>query len=754
MSGQSLLLVSQAIKLLLLLTKSGCLPCMIVLLGMPALCLAQAAEPREQPEEAEEILDQIVVVAHKEQRSIRHIAATITTLNRTTLLDQQAHSPRAMFSYVPGVDTEGAGSRFGDEGINIRGIGGNRVALLVDGVPLADQFAVGSFSNATRDFVDSGFVKSVEVLHGPASALYGSSAIGGVVATRTISVRDLGGEDNRGAELLAGWQAADHSRHLQVKAGIGGQYGDLVAGANWHDGGASAASAAPDSVDSRDFDRRTALLKYGYDLPAGQSLGVSLLHQEARIKSDLRSLLGKGRFRSTSALRGDDRFDLDLASLTLEFGQAESLIDAGVARGYVQQAVARQATLDERAVAATPVSIDRYFEFDQTIRGAELNVWKNLTGRLLNHRIGIGVEYHVRETREFRDGVSTELLTGVQTRNLLGEEFPLRDFPVSRSVESSAFVEDTITLGKLTLIAALRIDRFELSPEPDAMYREDYPFADPVSIDESDLSPKLGLVVALSPAVDVYAQYAHGFRAPPYAEANVSLEVPYFNYRAIPNPDLKSESSDGVDLGIRYRSATTAASLAVFDTRYKDFIESKVRLGADPVSGRILFQSLNLQATRIHGIEASVSHRFGRRWSALDLAPFEFTASAYLANGENKETGAALNSVGPAQAVLGLAWYSADERRQLQIKGVYTAAWDKRDESAGELFKPAASTVFDLHLRQTLGARAELRVALSNITDRSYWYWSDIRGLAADDPVIPYLSRAGRSYSLSLNLSW
>ena len=50
----------------------------------------------------------------------------------------------------------------------------------------------------------------------------------------------------------------------------------------------------------------------------------------------------------------------------------------------------------------------------------------------------------------------------------------------------------------------------------DAMYAEDYPFAEPVSLSESDLSPKLGVIYRINPETDVYVQYAHGFRAPPY----------------------------------------------------------------------------------------------------------------------------------------------------------------------------------------------------------------------------------------------
>ena len=54
-----------------------------------------------------------------------------------------------VFRYVPGIDAAGGGSRFGTEGIIIRGIGGNRVLMELDGAPLNHHFAVGNFANAT-----------------------------------------------------------------------------------------------------------------------------------------------------------------------------------------------------------------------------------------------------------------------------------------------------------------------------------------------------------------------------------------------------------------------------------------------------------------------------------------------------------------------------------------------------------------------------------------------------------------------------
>jgi hemoglobin/transferrin/lactoferrin receptor protein len=650
-----------------------------------------------------------------------------------------------IFRYVPGIDYEAAGNRFGTEGINIRGIGGNRVAIVVDGVPLSDHFSVGSFSNATRDFIDAGLIESIEVLHGPASALYGSSAIGGVVAVKTPDPSDLLGDSATAGDLLATWRGADDSLQGQALLGFGNDSLGLTAGLSWRSGNELDSAAAPDSLDRRDTDRRTGLLKFVADDRLGNTWRVGYIRQESHTQSDLNSMLGAGRYRSTTALEGDDTYTMDLINASYEFGSGDGWIDSGIARAYYEQVDIEQTTLDERGAARTPVSIDRFFAFDQEIQGLEVNLWKDFDTRHVGHRLGFGAEYRERRTEEFRDGLSTNMQTGEQTNVLLGEVFPLRDFPISTTKEFGAYLEDTLSFGDWTVIAALRADRFELSPSQDPMYLEDYPFAELVSLTESDLSPKLGVIYKLTPGTDIYVQYSHGFRAPPYADANIGLDLPLFNYRAIPNPDLKSESSDGFDVGLRWQGLSSSAHVSVFHTRYEDFIESKVRLGTDPVSGRVLFQSQNLDETRIEGIEAG----WTARWGAFGL-----DGSAYYARGTNKENDEALNSVGPGQAVLGFSWLSQSDRTELRLKSTFTAAWDDRDETAGELFKPAGHAVFDLFYTQQLSGNTTLRAGLHNLTDRTYWNWSDVRGLSPDDPILPYLAQAGRSASVSLNVSW
>jgi hemoglobin/transferrin/lactoferrin receptor protein len=713
-----------------------------------ALPQGRAAAP-DAADKQEYRIDEIVVVAHKDERPVRDIAANVTVVSRTDINDMLATSMSEVFQYTPGIEYESGGTRFGTEGFSIRGIGGNRVGLLIDGVPLSDQFDVGSFSNATRDFMNAGLIQRVEVLHGPGSALYGSSAIGGVIAARTPDPADLLAAECCAGDVLATWRGSDQSIHGAGMFALGRADNGLLLGASYREGQQLDSAAVEDEINLRDYERRSMLAKYVVDDALGNTIRIGVIHQDSNVATDLTSMLGSGRYRSTTALRGEDEFRLDLLNAAYEFGDSDSWVDNGIIRVYWETADVEQYTLDERGLASRPVSIDRYFSFEQDIQGAELNLQKELIGESVSHRLGFGIEYRQRETREFRDGLETDLTTGALSNVLLGEVFPLRDFPLSRSREWGAYIEDVVDIGDWTVIAALRGDKYELKPQADPMYLEDYPFAEPVSLSDSDVSPKLGVIYRLRQSTDLFLQYSHGFRAPPYEDANIGLEVPLFNYRAIPNPDLKSESSDGLDIGVRWAGERTRASLTLFRTHYDDFIESKVRLGTDPDSGRVLFQSQNLSETVIEGFEADFSVDL---WGVLEN--FTLDSSIYQARGENRDNGESLNSVGPGQLISGLAWRAADGRRQLRLITTFTEAWDDRDESSGELFKPPGYGLVDLYFTQQLGQRSTLRFGFLNLTDKTYWHWADVRGLSPDDALIPHLARAGRSVSMSLNMNW
>ena len=711
--------------------------------------IAGAGEASPAPAAGAEALDEIVVVAHKAERRLREVAANVTVLRREQLAEDLSLSLGDGFRYTPGIDEELAGARFGSEGISIRGIGGNRVSLVVDGVQLGDQFDIGNFSNATRDFIDSGFIQRTEVLHGPASALYGSDAVGGVVAVRTVAPADLAGSRGRGGALSTSWRGADDSRHGTALAAFGDAARGLLLGASLRDGGTRDSAALSSAVDEREFRTRSALVGFTAGSARGLDFSAGVLYQDSAVDSDLRSMLGTGRFAATTALEGHDESRLGVAHAELGFGDAAGPVDAGVLRLYAGNSDFDQQTLDVRADATRPVVIDRRFAYEQAFHGFELNLQRDVASWVINHRLGAGIEYRRTRTEELRDGTETGSEDGISQNTILGEVFPLRDFPVTDTDEWGVYLEDTMMLRDLSIIAALRSDHYGLSPRRDRIYAEDNPGTQPVSLSVSDLSPKLGLVWHLADGFDLYLQYAHGFRAPPFEDANIGLDIPLFKYRAIPNPDLRSERSHGWDGGIRLRGARGQLQLAVFHSRYRDFIESKVPIGYDADSDRLLFQSRNVGEARIEGIEGAFS-------TALPGLPdvLSVDGAFYAARGKNRDDGQPLNSVGPAQAVLGLSWRSPDGRRLLRLAATLTAAWTERDESSGPLFKPAGSAVFDLLLSQPIGERATLRAGLMNLTDRTAWQWSAVRGLSPGDPLLPTLARPGRNLSVGLEWSW
>jgi hemoglobin/transferrin/lactoferrin receptor protein len=722
----------------------------IAVLGAAAAAAepGQAATERPQDRSAA-IIDEIVVVANKHERSRRDVTANVTVISAREFHFELASSIADVFRYAPGIDYESDRSRFGSESINIRGIAGNRVAILVDGVPVSDQFDVGSFSNATRDLVNAGFIDQVEVLHGPASALYGSSAIGGVVTMNTVDPRAFTLSRGQAGRLYSSGRDADSSLSGTALHAVAFDSIAVLAGLSGRSGHESDPAAAHSSLDHRDFSNRSALLKLVADDARGNTWRTTFYHGDGEVQSDARSLLGTGRFRSTTVLLGDDVYETDIAAIEYRFSAASGAADDGLVRAWFQASGFEQKTRDERALATRPVVIDRLFVFEQDAIGLEANLQKVVEIGGIAHRLTYGFEARRRETEEYRDGVETGLVDAEQTNVILGEVFPLRDFPVSRTDEWGVFAEDTFRLGRWSLTAALRADHYKMRPAVDAMYAEDYPFAEPVAISEFELSPKAGLIYHLGPASEIYLQYSRGFRAPPYEDANISLELPLFNIRAVPNPELRSENSDGLDLGARWRGIRGSAYVSVFRTEYTDFIESKVRLGTDPESGRVLFQSQNIASAAIEGIEAGATIELG-----VIVEGLSFDGGLFVARSENRDNGEPLNSVGPPQAVAGIGWLSPGGQLKASLRGTFTDDWSARDESAGELFDPPGHAVFDLYLAWRINRALTLRAGAQNLTDKTYWAWTDVRGLSPDDPVIPYLSHSGRNFSLGVEMAW
>ena len=715
---------------------------------VPALVpgvLSAAPEP-----EAE--LETIMVYARR-ITPVSRVAATVTVIDQARIQATLASDIRELVRYEPGLSVRSDPFRFGLDTISVRGLGGNRVAVEIDGIPAAGGFAVGSYADSGRAFLDPAFVDRVELLRGPASALYGSDAIGGVVAMTTITPARMLGQSGEPLALRteAGYDSEnDGWRGAAVAAGEAGSMQWLLGYAR-HEAHEAATAAAVDP-DPADVKADAVLVQLQGEAPGGPlsfTFDASRLQQD----TDVNAFLGVGRFLNTTVLQGDDRMLRYRASVQQKIAKQTAAFDTADWSLYWQGTETDQDTYEVRKAVpprSPPVQLDRAFDFDESTLGLEFTAAKDVVSGAVAHEVVYGLEATRSQIDELRDGLQTDLQTGATTPTILGETFPLRDLPQSTVDEVGVFVQDEIrwTETRWSLIPAVRIDYYRLTPDVDGIYRADNPSTQPVDVDELSFAPKLGVLYNVSPRLGLFFQYAHGFRSPPPEDVNIGLEIPLFNVRAIPNPDLRPESSDGFEFGLRLTGAPWSMTASVFQTEYDDFIESKVNLGVDPATGVTLFQSQNVAEARIYGAEADV--RLDAEALSPRLAGWTGRLAASWTRGDDLQRDQPLNSIDPPRAVLAIRYDAASARWGTELALTAVEAQRHADRSRADLYRTDGYATLDWLLQWNLSPRLRLNAGVFNLADASYIEWADVRGRIAGDPLIPYYTRAGRNASANL----
>lgn len=717
-------------------------------------CLAVAAQPAAaaEPAGAAATLETVTVVG-KRPEPLRTAAAAVSVVTAVEIEALVAFDVADLLRREPGVSVPRDPQRFGAGSVTVRGIGGNRVHIERDGVPVPDGFAIGSFSNAGRLHADLELVERIELLRGPASALYGSDAIAGVLAVTTIDPGDLLRHgDDAVLRARAGYADDDGSALASVTgAARSGPLEGLLALAHRDAAEIDHAGGAP-PPNPRDLESDAVLARAVFT-PGGNPLRLTAEWNRERVRTDVDALeLSGGRFANTLMLAGDDRAESTSLLLDQDFG-ARAGLDHAVWRAYWNEADALQLTREERRAVpqvAPPLAIEREFRYATRVAGAEVTAGQEFAGGPGTHRLLGGVEFAETRVTQRRDGVQTDLATGASTSVILGESLPVRDFPVSRIREAGVYIQDEWRPGDGTwaLIPALRGDWYRLEPEVDAMYAEDNPDSPPVPVEEASVSPKFGIARRLGEGATAYIQYAHGFRAPPFDDVNIGFDLPLFNYRAIPNPDLESERSDSIELGLRFDDGAVRGSAALFAGRYRDFIESRVNVGVDPVTGTTIFQSRNLLNAEIAGAEAVLEVALAA-WSP-ELARFTGLLSASWTDGEDTSTGRPINSVDPPRGMLGIRYDAPAGNFGASLELTAVGAKHGVNETAGPLFRPDGHEVLDLRLQWRPHPRVTASVGLFNLTDAGYHEWSAVRGLAPTDPLLPLYREPGRNFAVTV----
>lgn len=729
-------------------------------MSLSPLCLALAAalspEPAPSPEPLK-VLDAVVVVGSRSAEPVRQVVGTISRVDREVMEQRGVQTLDDLARLVPGMEVASDPNRFGALGFNLRGLDGNRVSVEIDGIPLADGFGVGQFALAGRDLVELGIVDRVEVLRGPASTLYGSKALAGVVAFWTPEATDAawsGNERRTAWALRAGAASRDDSHWLSARMAARSEDARLTAllalGRRQGHETENNARDADDAANPADFRSDSALAKFGFDAGAAGRWTATLEQGRGERQTDVQSqLFGPGRFATTYALLADDRFRRDRLSLASEW---ESLGPVGPVRAlaYRQSSHSEQWSDQFRLPdRATPFASrrERGFLFEQVSTGLELTgQWRGEAGGFEHWQV-FGIDLARHDFEGLREGLETNLVSGASTPVILGEVFPLRDFPNSRASELGLFWQDEIRFGQgWALVPGLRWERYALDARPDAVWRGDNPTVAPASLDSDAFTPKLGLRWN-GARLGAYAQYARGFRAPPFADVNIGLNLPAFNYVALPNPDLRPETSDGYEFGARWAGDVLQASVAVYENRFEDLIESRANLGRND-AGQLVFQSVNRARARIRGAEVEA------RWyldAWLPSAPGWYVdLTAAWARGDDTARDQPLNSVPPGRASMA-AGYGAPGGGwggELRVTGVRRVT--RADQTAAALYLPPGYSIWDAHAWWAIGDQVRLNLTLHNLADRRYWDWSTLRGLAANADDIDFYSRPGPGASLGL----
>lgn len=735
-----------------------------------AAALAAALSATALPALADSTLRDTVVTATRSAAAIDELPVTVTAVTREDIDRRLPADDADLFRDEPDVAMARDLRRHGATRVNIRGIEDNRVVQMVDGVRLPDFYNGGGPTNFTMSASATAmpdFLKQVEILRGPASSLYGSDAIGGVVGYVTLDPGDIaGGEKQAGLRLRGGYYGGSDSFSGSAVGALRGDSVELLLGyaaANGEetdnqggDGSVGPRRSRPNAIE---VDDRGLLAKLVVRPAAGHRLSATLEGREQDVQTNILRL--SSSLPKVTTMLGDDHNRRLRGSLEYEHKPNGAFYDRLLTRVYHQDSDTHNrnyqrrsntgATCSAVAGAGNNCDIDQDFYFEQQTRGANLQ-FESLLGSGVTHLLTYGADLMRQRVDEKRDATRSNLTTGTVSKSIAGENYPLRDFAIGVTDTVGLFLQDEIgglADDRLSLTPGVRYDRTRLKPEIDVLAQQVLTQIGRDAREQtySRFSPKLGAQWKFSEALAAHGQLASGFRAPNYNEVNGAFRNSAQIYATSPNPDLKPETSVGLELGLRAKGATARGQVAVYDNRYKDFIENqRLNCPSDPgcvtigATNYTTYMALNLSRVRIYGAEARGSWDFAPGWRV--------DGGLAWARGSDEETKQPLNSIEPLRATLGLARDAGRWGGEARVRAA--ARKTRIDDSDGVYYRTPGYAVADLAAWVKPSRDARVTVGVNNLFDKRYWLWSDIRQADARDPLgVDFYSQPGRTFRVA-----
>jgi hemoglobin/transferrin/lactoferrin receptor protein len=736
----------------------------MALLYAQAACAAPGVDAANDAAE----VDKVTVTATRSEKALKDAPVTASVITSDEIEDGLVKDIKDLVRFEPGVSVRSAPARFtaagastgrdGNAGFNIRGLDGNRVLTMVDGVRIPDGYAFGAQNMGRGDYVDLDLLKSVEIVRGPASALYGSDGLGGSVSFFTKDPSDLL-ENGQSFSLRAraGYASADESTSESLlAAGQQGRWEGLIAytrrdGEGQKTAGTdNSANVARTTANPEDDSSNAVLARVVYNANAHNRVRLTYDHLDR--DTDWNVLSGIARpipsLSSTSVigLTAFDRVKRDRVSLDHRFTGGEGLIQSATTTAYYQKSDTRQYSAEDRFTA---VDRTRDATFNNEVYGAAIELHSQAELGGVSNKFVWGGDVSRTHQEGIRDG----------TVPPVGETFPTRAFPTTDYTLAGAYLQDEIAVGPVTLYPAVRFDYYKLEPKKDALYTANVP----ASQSDSHLSPKIGVVWRATDLVTFFANAAAGFKAPSPSQVNNGFANLVANYMSVSNPDLKPETSKTLEAGVRLNRARWNASITGFTGKYDDFIDQVQVRGSFSPTDPAVYQYVNLAKAEISGAEAKVAVRLGEGFTLQGAASYARGAS------ETNGVKTPLASIDPAKLVVGLGYRDPGGKFGGELSGVHAAQQTigrsgtscnvavnpstgagTGASSPAYCWLPKAFTVFDLTAFVNITENVTLRGGVFNITGQTYAWWSDARGIPNAAFFKDAYTQPDRNYSVSL----
>jgi len=718
-------------------------------------------------------LDPVIVTATRRASDALTTPTTINMIDDVQLKEHLVTDFREMFRHEPGITVgQGSRNRSLETSIEVRGIGGQRLALVVDGVRLPGGYtAAGATLGQLK--LDPAGLRRVEVLRGPASSLYGSDALAGVILFRTLSPADFLDDARHVAGNAAlGHAGATNSRSASANLAFRTGNAQHLVSAALRRGHELEHNDASIMLDPQDVYGQNVLLKSVFDLGGTHTLSLIGEHYRQEVKTERPSLLRPiaGGALVTESL-ADDNSNRSHLGLSWRWTPDALWFNALNAQLDYQTSASKERTNESRqpprnAPLLTRISLGHYRE-PQWSASLQLD-GDTRTGGLL-HRWVAGFDALAKTVEDSTASLEYSAAGGAPTNIINNEIYPRKTAPDTDVRSLGLFVQDEIAFGvqeRFKLTPSLRWDTYRLNPKPDALYANaNVAGIAPVKLSKSALTPRLGMTWEWMPRQVIYASAVSGFRMPTHAQLNRigQLAVATFIHDFIPAPDLKPERSRGFELGIRGERAIGSYELTGFHNTYTDFINTQliefIPAGTPNNPGpRSIrrFQSRNLDEVKIYGIEAkgtlALHHWLGTR------DHWHLTAAAQWSKGTDETNGQPLNSIQPLSLVAGLRWDGDGKRYGGQLTGHFAAAKTRVERptaaNAPEPLTTSGYAVFDASGYVRANGGITLRVAVHNLLDRRYYDWSRVRGLTGNEPRLAAYTSPGRHVSASVEVAF